>query len=49
VVRDQAARAGAIEGVREVVEGQGLRVLGVMDSPIAGPAGNVEALLVARR
>jgi len=27
----------------------GLNVLGVIDSPIAGPAGNVEALLVARK
>lgn len=49
VVRDEAARAGAIQAVREVVTGQGLEVLGLMDSPIAGPAGNVEALLVARR
>ncbi|HEY8211149.1 MAG TPA: TlyA family RNA methyltransferase [Myxococcaceae bacterium] len=49
VVRDAAARAEAIEGIRAFVASAGLSVLGVMDSPIAGPAGNVEALLVARR
>jgi len=49
VVRDAAARAGAIDGIRAFVEQSGLAVAGVMDSPIAGPAGNVEALLVARR
>lgn len=49
VVRDAAARAEAIEGIRAFVEAAGLEVIGVMDSPIAGPAGNVEALLVARR
>ncbi|HZN96092.1 MAG TPA: TlyA family RNA methyltransferase [Myxococcales bacterium] len=49
VVRDAAARAEAIDGVRAFVEAAGLDVAGVMDSPIAGPAGNVEALLVARK
>jgi 23S rRNA (cytidine1920-2'-O)/16S rRNA (cytidine1409-2'-O)-methyltransferase len=49
VVRDAAAREEAIGGIRAFVESAGLQVAGVMDSPIAGPAGNVEALLVARR
>jgi 23S rRNA (cytidine1920-2'-O)/16S rRNA (cytidine1409-2'-O)-methyltransferase len=49
VVRDPAARAEAIDGIRAFVEAQGLAVVGVMDSPVPGPAGNVEALLVARR
>lgn len=49
VVRDAAARTEAIEGIRAFVEDAGLEVLGVIDSPIAGPAGNVEALLAARR
>lgn len=49
VVRDPAARAEAIEGVRAFVQASGLEVVGVMDSPVAGPAGNVEALLVARK
>ena len=48
VVRDAAARAEAIERNSALVAGLGLNVLGVIDSPIAGPAGNVEALLVAR-
>jgi 23S rRNA (cytidine1920-2'-O)/16S rRNA (cytidine1409-2'-O)-methyltransferase len=48
VVRDEAARARAIEGIKTfVTEELKLHVRGVIDSPIAGPAGNVEALLVA--
>ena len=49
VVRDAEARRGAIERIRHFVKGQGLDEVGLIDSPIAGPAGNVEALLVARR
>lgn len=49
VVRDEEARAGAIDAVRRFVEEAGLAVLGVTDSPIPGPAGNLEALLVARK
>ncbi len=49
VVRDAQVRQAAIEGVRAFVEGQGLKVLGVIDSPAPGPAGNVEALLAALR
>jgi 23S rRNA (cytidine1920-2'-O)/16S rRNA (cytidine1409-2'-O)-methyltransferase len=49
VVRDPKARADAIEGIARYVAEQGLEVLGVVDSPIAGPAGNLEALLTARR
>lgn len=48
VVRDAAVRAAAIEGVRAFVAEQGLSVMGVIDSPTPGPAGNVEALLAAR-
>jgi 23S rRNA (cytidine1920-2'-O)/16S rRNA (cytidine1409-2'-O)-methyltransferase len=48
VVRDAAARQRAIDGVRAFVEARGLHLVGIVDSPIAGPAGNVEALLVAR-
>ncbi len=46
VVRDPAKRAKAIEGIVDFCRGLGLSVRGVVDSPIAGPAGNVEALLV---
>jgi 23S rRNA (cytidine1920-2'-O)/16S rRNA (cytidine1409-2'-O)-methyltransferase len=47
VVRDAAARQEAIDTVAAFAREQGLEVRGVMDSPVPGPAGNVEALLVA--
>ena len=47
VVRDAGARQLAIEDAKDLATSLGLRVLGVIDSPIAGPAGNLEALLVA--
>lgn len=49
VVRDPKARAEAIDGVKAFVEAEGLQIVGLIDSPVPGPAGNVEALLVARR
>lgn len=50
VVRDPLARQESIERVRRfVAEDGGLAVVGLMDCPVPGPAGNVEALLVARR
>ncbi len=49
VVKDAAARTAAIEGMVAFVSAEGLQVRGTVDSPIAGPAGNVEALLVAQR
>lgn len=49
VVRDPAKRQEAIEKVRAACEALSLEVQGVVDSPIAGPAGNVEALLLARK
>ncbi|MCP3098558.1 TlyA family RNA methyltransferase [Myxococcus sp. K15C18031901] len=49
VVRDAAARQEAIDTVTAFVRAQGLTVRGLMDSPVPGPAGNVEALLVAER
>jgi len=48
VVKDPAARQAAIDKVRAFVKELGFEETGVVDSPIAGPAGNVEALLVAR-
>ena len=47
VVRDAAARQEAIDTVAAFTREQGLEVRGVMDSPVPGPAGNVEALLAA--
>jgi 23S rRNA (cytidine1920-2'-O)/16S rRNA (cytidine1409-2'-O)-methyltransferase len=49
IVRDDDARAGAVEKVRAVVSGLGLEVLGVIDSPIVGAKGNREFLIAARR
>lgn len=47
VVKDPLVRAEAIEGIAKFVAEQGLTVLGSIDSPIEGPAGNLEALLAA--
>ncbi|HYO52971.1 TlyA family RNA methyltransferase [Archangium sp.] len=47
VVKDPVARQEAIDSVSAFVREQGLVVRGVMDSTVPGPAGNVEALLVA--
>ncbi len=49
VVRDEAARAEAMQRVARAVEALGLLLLGVTDSPLLGPAGNREALLAARK
>lgn len=49
VVRDVAARQEAIDNSVAFVEQRGLTVRGVMDSTVPGPAGNIEALLVADR
>jgi 23S rRNA (cytidine1920-2'-O)/16S rRNA (cytidine1409-2'-O)-methyltransferase len=49
VVRDLAAREHAIEGIISFVAQQGLEVLGQVDSPILGPAGNLEALIAGRK
>ncbi|WP_373048122.1 TlyA family RNA methyltransferase [Vulgatibacter sp.] len=50
VVRDPAARLAAIEKIRRICgEDLGLEILGCIDSPVHGPAGNVEALLWVRR
>lgn len=47
VVRDQTARADSIARIVTLVSSLGLEPLGVIDCPIPGPAGNVEALLAA--
>jgi len=46
VVRDLVARSAAIQAIKAFVNTQGLEVRGVIDCPVHGPAGNVEALLV---
>lgn len=45
VVKDAAARAESIAGVRDFVTKQAMQVVGLIDCPVPGPAGNVEALL----
>ena len=48
VVKDEAARQAALDGVRGFLEGAGWRVQDAIDSPIAGGDGNREYLLHAR-
>ncbi len=47
VVKDPAARQTAVDTVRACVERHGGRVEGVCESPLRGPAGNIEYLLGA--
>ena len=49
VVRDQVARQSAIDRIRAFVNSRGFVELGVVDAAVPGPAGNLEALLVARK
>jgi len=48
VVKDAAVRLAAVEKVCRCVEEHGGAVIGVCESPLRGPAGNVEYLLAAR-
>jgi 23S rRNA (cytidine1920-2'-O)/16S rRNA (cytidine1409-2'-O)-methyltransferase len=48
VVKDPVARAAAIAGIVAFAQGLGFEIVGTMDSPVHGPAGNVEALMVGR-
>ena len=47
VVRDPGVHARVCDEVAQWIQGQGWRVLGVTESPITGPEGNVEFLLAA--
>jgi len=50
VVRDERLRAEAAETIRAWLEGlPGWRVIGLIESPITGPEGNVEYLIAAER
>ena len=49
VVKNPEAREGAIQKIASFLSEQGLEMIGRVDSPIAGPAGNVEALLAAAK
>jgi len=48
VVRDQAKRLAALAAVEEAARGLGFEVAGHVESPIEGPAGNREWLLLLR-
>ncbi|MEM8574467.1 MAG: TlyA family RNA methyltransferase [Pseudomonadota bacterium] len=47
IVRDETDRQRAIVRVQDFLEGEGWRVLGVIESPITGGSGNVEYLIGA--
>jgi 23S rRNA (cytidine1920-2'-O)/16S rRNA (cytidine1409-2'-O)-methyltransferase len=49
VVRDELKRRAAIEGIAAFVGHLGLEIVGCVDASIAGPKGNLEALLYARK
>jgi 23S rRNA (cytidine1920-2'-O)/16S rRNA (cytidine1409-2'-O)-methyltransferase len=49
VIRDEAARAGAIAGATQAVRAAGFDFVGQCDSVLPGPKGNREAFLHARR
>ena len=49
VVRDPAARRAAVEKCCDAAKSLGYDVVGVVESPIKGPAGNVEYLMYARK
>ncbi len=48
VVVDDAVRARTLEEVIEALERNGFSVVGAMESPIKGPAGNIEYLVYAK-
>jgi 23S rRNA (cytidine1920-2'-O)/16S rRNA (cytidine1409-2'-O)-methyltransferase len=49
VVRDPATRAQVVAGAREAIAAAGFDVIAECDSTLAGPKGNVEAFVRARR
>lgn len=49
IVRDPVVRARVIAEVEEAASAEGFRVMGVIDSPIKGAEGNLEALLYGVR
>ncbi len=48
VVREEAKRRAALEGIKEAARALGFEALGEAESPIEGPAGNREWLLALR-
>ncbi|MGD0281660.1 MAG: TlyA family RNA methyltransferase [Dissulfurispiraceae bacterium] len=48
VIKDAAKRERAVSHVKEAMESLGLRIIGVMQSPISGQKGNIEYLIYMR-
>lgn len=48
VVRDPAVRLGAVEKIRAAAAGLGLAEAGMLESPVVGPKGNHEFLLLLK-
>jgi len=48
VIKDAAKRERAVIQVKEAVESLGLRIIGVMQSPVTGQKGNIEYLIYLR-
>ncbi len=49
VIVDPEVRQAAIDGAIDAVRAHGLKIEGTCDSPIAGPKGNLEAFVYARK
>jgi 23S rRNA (cytidine1920-2'-O)/16S rRNA (cytidine1409-2'-O)-methyltransferase len=48
VIRSEKVRQSAIEGVCGALQAAGTGIMGVVNSPVLGPAGNAEFLIHAR-
>ncbi|MGO9015805.1 MAG: TlyA family RNA methyltransferase [Dissulfurispiraceae bacterium] len=48
VIRDAAKRERAVSQVKEAMQSLGLRIIGVMQSPVQGQKGNIEYLIYMR-
>jgi 23S rRNA (cytidine1920-2'-O)/16S rRNA (cytidine1409-2'-O)-methyltransferase len=49
IVKDDAARAGALKAVKGALVAEGWRIDGEMESPVSGGDGNIEYLVAASR
>jgi len=48
IVRDEAKRIGAVDAVKQFAEDEGLKTVGVFQSPLQGQKGNIEYFLFLR-
>jgi 23S rRNA (cytidine1920-2'-O)/16S rRNA (cytidine1409-2'-O)-methyltransferase len=49
VVREEEKRLKAVNGVKDILEHAGSKTIGVFESPVPGPKGNVEYFLYMKR